>query len=294
MLTTYSESLAPGTTANRLTQAKTFITFAVLYGFNPLQPTSTQICMYIQYLKNSFRSPTTVKNYISGARSWMGEHGGDLSSFSSVEYGRLSSSLTKRSQHVPSRAVPLNWTHVKTIIDFLDSTPGIPSAVKPCILIGYHTFLRSSNLLSPTLSDWGGPHSLSAQDLTLMDPGLEITVHSTKTKTDSVPVKSLIPWAADQKYCSASAWLKYVSMVRPWSLGPAFLRDDHLPLTARHVVGFMRLALKDCTDINSAKISMHSLRRGATQSAVLDGVPHEVIKHKGMWRSDSGIAPYLL
>lgn len=76
--------------------------------------------------------------------------------------------------------------------------------------------------------------------------------------------------------------------------GPAFLKDEGLPLTARLVVGFMRLALTDAKDIDSAKISMHSLRRGAAQSAAAAGVTIDQIKERGTWRSASGLAPYLL
>lgn len=293
MIDSYSTSIAPGTAQNRLTQAKTYITFAVIYHFNPLNPTSSQLCMYIQYLKNSFSAPTTVKKYLSGARTWMGEHGGDLTPFSSLEYHQLATGLTKRSTHQPRRAEPLHWAHIETFVSFLDSTLGVPSAVKPCILVGYHTFLRSSNLLSPTMSTWGGAHTLYARDLSLSDSGLEITVRSTKTKFDASPLSSTIPWSADSHLCPALAWFKYVSKIQPWPLGPAFLTDDRVPLTARHVVGFMRLALRDSKDIDPAKVSLHSLRRGATQSAVQQGVSLDLIKHRGMWRSNSGIAPYL-
>lgn len=294
MLDTYSTSVTPGTAANRLTQAKTYICFAVLYHFNPLRPSSSQLCMYVQYLKNSFAAPRTVKNYLSGARTWMGEHGGDLTPFSSFEYQQLSSAIPKRSQHVPNRAAPLTWAHIKTIVSFLDSTPGIPLSVKPCILIGYHTFLRSSNLLSPTMATWGGPHTIMVQDLLLQDQGLEISIRSTKTKSDPTPVKSILPWSDDPQYCPAMAWFRYVTTIKPWALGPAFITDNFQPLTPKHVVGFMRLALKNCKELVASKISMHSLRRGAAQSAAQLGLPLDAIKERGMWRSDSGIAPYLL
>lgn len=66
MLDSYNTSISPGTAANQAKQAKTYITFAVLYGVVPLEPTSTQLCMYVQYLKNSSFAPTSVKNYLSG------------------------------------------------------------------------------------------------------------------------------------------------------------------------------------------------------------------------------------
>lgn len=294
MVDSYSASIAPGTAANRLTQTKTYVCFALIYNLDYLRPTGTQLCMYVQYLNNSFAAPSTVKNYLLGARTWIAEHGGDLSSFISPEYSQLTGGLKKRSQHVPKRAAPLNWHHVKQIVTFLDSTPGIPAAVKPCLLIGYHTFLRSSNLLSPTQSSWGGPHTLAARDLILSDSGLEVSVHSTKTKSDPHPVKSLIPWSADPNICPAMAWFKYINKIQPWALGPAFLTDDHQPLTSKHVVGFMRLALKESKDLAPSKISMHSLRRGAAQSAAQEGLSLDSIKERGMWQSDSGIAPYFL
>lgn len=294
MIGSYRDSIAPGTAANRLTQAKTYLTFATLYNFDPLCPSSTSLCMYVQFLKNSFSAPTTIKNYLSGARTWLAEHGGTPSAFSTFEYHQMSVGLSKRSQHVPQRAPPLTWEHIKKIVRFLDSTPRIPAAVKPCLLIGFHTFLRSGNLLSPTVSAWGGSHTLSARDICLSDEGITVFIHSTKTKSDPKPVSTLIQWQEDPQLCPAAAWLKYVTAINPWTLGPAFLTDDRRPLTPKVVVGLMRLALAENTDIDSARISMHSIRRGAAQNAELTGLSLPHIKERGMWRSDSGLAPYLL
>lgn len=293
MLGSYTDSVAPGTLANRLTQAKLYVTFSVHCGFSSLAPSSTDICMYTQFLKNSFAAPTTIKNYLSRARTWLAEHHGNLSPFSSFEYNQLLSGLAKRSQHVPLRAAPLTLGHLRTIAEFLDSTPSAPLGAKPCLLIGFHTFLRSGNLLSPTISSWGGAHTICARDITLTDEGLLVRVRSTKTKSDPSPVTALIPWQNDPIMCPAMSWFKYQQQVQPWILGPAFLTDSGLPLTPRHLVGFMRLALRDAKDIDPAKVSMHSLRRGAAQAAVHGGLDISTIKELGMWRSDSGLAPYL-
>lgn len=294
MIGTYTDSVAPGTLVNRATQAKSYITFAVYYGFQPLFPTSTDICMYTQFLKNSFAAPTTVKNYLSGAKTWISEHGGSISAFSSFEYGQLSSGLSKRSQHVPARAAPLTWEHIRAIASFMDQTVGVPLSAKPCLLIAYHTFLRSGNLLSPTMTAWGGAHTLLARDVTVSDQGLQISIRSTKTKTDPTPVTTIIPFHEDPVLCPVAAWIKYQHYIKPWTLGSAFLTDAGLPLTPRHIVGFMRLALRDFKDLLPARITMHSLRRGAAQNAAASGLSINEIKHLGMWKSDSGVAPYLL
>lgn len=248
---------------------------------------------YTQYLKNSQFAPTSVKNYLSGAKTWIAEHGGDSGPFLSFEFQQLYAGISKRSEHSPRRAAPLTPDHLRTIALFLDSTPSAPRGAKPCILLGYFTFLRSSNLLSPSMSSWGGPHTISAQDIHLSDEGVTITVRSTKTKSASKPVATTIPWHPDPVICPARAWMRYFHQVRPWILGPAFLTDNRQPLTARHLVGFMRLALQNCHDIIPARVSMHSLRRGAVQHATSTGLSIEQIKERGMWRSDSGVSPYL-
>lgn len=132
-----------------------------------------------------------------------------------------------------------------------------------------------------------------AQDLVLVDSGLEISVYSTKTKKSASPVKTLIPWGQDPALCPAAAWFRYANVIKPWILGPAFVCDNHLPLTARQLVGLMRLALKHSTDLCPARVSMHSLRRGATQAALNEGTDLDLIQHRGMWASASGMAPYL-
>lgn len=270
-----------------------YVTFSLYYQFDPLRPTTTDLCMYTQFLKNSFAAPTTVKNYLSGAKTWLSEHGGDASPYLSFEYHQLSTGVSKRSQHVPLRAAPLTPQHIRAIAEFLDKTPGVPLSAKPCLLVGYHTLLRAGNLLSPSIASWGGPHTIYARDITLSDNGLLIKVHSTKTKSDPSPVTALIPWQSDQLLCPAMAWFKYQQHVKPWILGPAFLTDTGLPLTARHLVGFMRLALSNTNDIDPSRVSMHSLRRGAAQAALLNGSNLSTIKELGMWKSDSGLAPYL-
>lgn len=293
MIDSYTDSIAPGTAANRLTQAKAYVKFAVYYRVPVLYPSITHLCMYAQFLRNSYDAPATMRNYISGAKSWIGQHGGNITAFSAPEFLQLTQGFIKRSQHVPSRAQPLLWHHVRHVIDFMNSVPNVPLAAKPCLLIGFHTFLRASNLLSPSTGVWGGPHTLLAKHLRLSDAGLHITVLTTKTKSNPTPLSTIIPWHNDPVYCPAQAWLRYVTARRPCPVGPAFVTDDHRPLTSKHIVGLMRIALQDYPGIIVDKVTLHSLRRGAAQDAKLAGIPVERIMERGMWRSRAGLSPYL-
>lgn len=293
MAASYAASLAPGTLLNRKKQAEEYLKFAIIYRVPYLAPSTTHACMYAQLLANRHAAPTSIKNYLSGAKTWVLEHGGCIDAFMSHQLGQLVKGFTKNSSHIPSRAAPLNVEHIKIICDFLDYSVNAPLAAKPAVLLGYSCFLRGSNLLSPNMLEWGGPHTLLAMDVKDVGPHLSIFIRSTKTKSGPTGFSFSLPQGEESTYCPVAAWRHYKAAIRPWALGPAFLNNNKLPLTPRQLVGLMRLALKDRTDVCSAHITMHSLRRGATHTAVEQGIPLETIQQRGTWKSKSGMTPYL-
>lgn len=293
MLASFSSSLAPGTIANKRKQAEEYIKFALLYRVPFLHPSLTHVCMYAQYLANLHAAPGSVKNYMSGAKTWVSDHCGSINAFLAPQLGLLMKGFAKKSTHIPSRAQPLQPRHIEAICKMLDSVPSAPLAAKPALLIGYACFLRSSNLLSPTIAEWGGPHTLTAGDISIKDGGLEVFIRSTKTRSISQGLKFFVPKETSRELCPAQAWVTYKNSVRPWAFGPAFIHNNRQPLTSVQLVKLMRLALKDCPDLITAKISMHSIRRGAAQAAADQGVPLNDILARGTWTSPSGLRPYL-
>lgn len=293
MLASYSSSLAPGTLANRRKQAAEYVKFALLYQVPLLAPSPTQVCMFAQRLANLHASPASVKNYISGAKNWIVDHCGSVQGFFAPQLATLLKAFTKKSSHIPSRAAPLQPHHLSAICELIDSSPSAPLAVKPALLIGYACFLRTSNLLSPTMLEWGGPHTLLAKDIRETASGLQVFIRSTKTRSAPQGTTFFVPEVPGSHLCPLQAWTYYKARVRPWALGPAFLHMNRLPITSSQVVKLMRLALKDHTDIIPERVSMHSIRRGATQAAVDQGVPLTEIQATGTWNSPSGMRPYL-
>lgn len=293
MLSTYSSSLAPGTIANRRKQAEEYIKFSILYSVPALYPSVTQACMFAQHLANLHAAPGSIKNYISGAKTWISDHCGSVNAFLAPQLSTLVKGFIKNSTHVPSRAQPLRHHHLEAICLLLDSSSAAPLAAKPALLIGFACFLRTSNLLSPTMTEWGGPHTLVAGDIIIQPNGLEVFIRSTKTRSRTQGVKFFIPQAPAHQLCPVRAWIDYKNSVNPWALGPAFIHSNRLPLTPTQLVKLMRLALKDFNDIDPAKVSMHSIRRGAAQAAADQGVPINDILARGTWSSPSGLRPYL-
>lgn len=201
--------------------------------------------------------------------------------------------VTTSLNHVTSRAYPLTPHDINTICSFLDATVGVPPAVKPRILLAYASFLRASNLTSPSMSVWGGPHTLRAADILDSSQGLILVIRSTKTVMDNNPIFLQVFPAQAQALCPVKAWREYKALVRPWPFGPAFVYKDSLPLTPRPVIAFMRLVLGSVGHPYAHLVTMHSLRRGGVQCAASKGATRDQLMKHGTWKSSSGLKPYL-
>lgn len=290
MINTYVNALAPGTYANRAKQAHCYITFAVLYNVPYLYPTPVHVCMFSQFLANKFHSVASVKNYISGARTWILELGGNTSAFTGHEQYMMVKAITKDSTHVPNRAFPLSLEHIIKIAAYLDKARNVPLCVKPCILIGFSCYLLASNLLAPTLCVFGGPHTLLAKNVVDYGSCLKLQICSTKTKR--IPYSLCIPSCDLTEICPVTARRRFKRLEAPNPNGPAFVFNGINSLTGTLVVKLMRDALSDDETINVQQISMHSLRRGAAQQAAKMGSSYSDIMLRGGWASASGLKPY--
>lgn len=248
--------------------------------------------MYVQFLKNSFASQVSVKNYVSGAHTWIQLHKGSTCSFDSLEVKQMLAALDATSVHVPVPAHPLTSVDVKLICDYIDSHPEIPLAIKPCILIGYTCFLRACNLLSPSTVKWLGPHTTLASDILFDGDRLLVLLRSSKTFNAKTPKVITVEKVTTPNYCPVRAWLNYKAYVNPCPIGPAFMVNDYTPLISRNVVDVLTRVLKPNLPPN-AKLSMHSLRRGGTQMATNEGASKEHLQVHWTWKSPNGLKYYL-
>lgn len=126
MRDSFEKALAPGTIRNQHTQATLYIKFMLIYQFNYLFPTVANIAMYSRFLANSYTSKSTIRNYLSGAKSWVYLHMGDICAFSAYERNTLVKSYVSSSQHVPAKAALLSTSDIRLICAFIDANPLFP------------------------------------------------------------------------------------------------------------------------------------------------------------------------
>lgn len=201
--------------------------------------------------------------------------------------------IAEKSQHVPSPASPLSPKDILNICEYIDNNQPLSPAIKAAIILAYATFLRVSNVLSPSKHQFGGAHTLHANDIQVVPSGLVVRIRSTKTRKGGKPhVVNIVP-APTLLACLVRAWLAYYHFVRPCPIGPAFMLDGFTPLTPGPVVYIIRKALSKAGACNPSSYSFHSLRRGGAQTALDQGADTQDIMSHGMWKSRSGLAAYI-
>ena len=96
--------------------------------------------------------------------------------------------------------------------------------------------MRQSNLLSPALGGWGGPHTIRWRNVVLASGGLRVTIASSKTlKTRAQAVALFVPAILGMPYCPVAAWQRALWQL-PVAPDPhAFLVSPGVPLTTREL-----------------------------------------------------------
>ena len=288
-MATYSNAYSVGTQENRQKQAEAYIAFCVLYNFQPTSPPLIAAALYTQCLANSFKSLSTVRNYLSGARSWITETNGDPSGFTSPVIQTLLKGLARNSTHIPTPAPVLDIVSICKLCDVLETLGPDGLIARAAILIGFATFLRQSNLVSPSPDIWSGVHTIRRGDVTLGDPGLWVTVRSSKSIQRSEDQVSLpVPEIPNSRYCPCKAWITNINLVRAPPEHPAFIMySTRLPLTTGWLTDLLRLALMVINHPLSRSATLHSLRRSAAIACAHSGVTLEELMAHGTWRSSA-------
>ena len=83
MCASYTAAFTPGKLQNRTRQTRAYLIFMLAHHRPVLSPALIDILLYTQFLANSLKSPASVKNYVSGAKSFLHQQGASIALFSS-------------------------------------------------------------------------------------------------------------------------------------------------------------------------------------------------------------------
>ena len=113
---------------------------------------SEQLCLYIQFLSRSLKSPKSVANYISGLKFYHSLHGVQFPDTSSFEVRLTMKGIQRVLAHVPSPAAPITLTILTKIYHVLDMSDITHLVYWSLFLFMFLLFSRKSQFLPETFS----------------------------------------------------------------------------------------------------------------------------------------------
>ena len=250
---------------------------------NPFHPDIVTLLHYVQLLANSL-TPNTVKNYLSGAKTFVQNSGGNTAVFSSHQLHSLMRGVTRLSTHVSTQAPYIEPHYIKLMCDFLWSLGPDARIARAAILFAYVTFLRQSNCLYTTT---GLAHLITRDEVRPAPYGLAVSVRSTKTL--SITGRTIIPIqrSLDSPYCPVAALLAARAATPAPPMAPLFISSTGRPLTPHGVTTLMRVALTALGHPAATSATVHSLRRSGARGVAGEGEDPDSVMAHGTWKGRS-------
>ena len=142
----------------------------------------SSLLLYIQFLANTHKNIISIKNYMSGAKTYVVATGGLSWAFSSPFIPNLYTGLLRLSSHIPMPAPAIPIDTLKLMFDILATMSTDGATIQSAFLIGFALFLRHSNHL-PTYRP-GAMHALRRHDICDDGNCLWLSINSSKTIVD--------------------------------------------------------------------------------------------------------------
>lgn len=281
--------LAESTRRNLLTHLKSFLLFTLYFGLVSFPVTEDVLVVYIQFLSRNFKSVNSIKNYVLGIQT--------ISHFNSLVFPDLGlpifqyqfKGLSRQLSHTPSRACPFTPEILRKILYLLDLSDPFQASVWCVIITGFLLFARIGNLL-PKCQKYDHSKQLSRSDVYVAQDSVVFSLKWTKTIQSAERVLQ-IPLFCDfsSELCPGRALFNMIK------LSPGSAKDHLFAYSSPHglkiitqpqFICFLRKILSRA-GYNASEFSGHSLRRGGASLAFSKGVPSELIKSHGDWKSES-------
>ena len=134
------KAFRPGTLNNHRCYFETYIHFCMHHGLADINPSTDTICMYAEFLARRFKSPKSVKNYISGVRLLHKYVSVEAPALRSFELDLMIRALDLTMGHTPQQRLPVNLSMLKQICDICDTLGSIGLTFKFAFLAVFFWF----------------------------------------------------------------------------------------------------------------------------------------------------------
>ena len=284
-------ALSAATKRNYHSVWNTYLNFCDFYKLQPFPASPSTIAAFITLVSFSVKSHHTINNYLSALRRLHVFCHLDASAFDDIHVKLTQKGLEKSMIHIPHRKAPLTPSILFHFHAHLNLRDSAHLALWCALLVGFFTFFRTANLVPQAFDRFSPQHVLSRGSVHFNDSGACFTVTRTKTRqAGDTALVVPVPLIPGSSLCPTTALKLLLRMVPAPDACPLFTfastSNQLTCITAKSLNdGIKHLA--SLISLDPKDFSGHSLRRGGATFAFQCGIPAELIKLQGDWRSDA-------
>ena len=281
-----SATFSDNTKATYSSQLKSYLKFCNMMCVPPVPASEAQVSMYAAYLARRL-SASSIKPYLNIIRLLHIENGYANPYQESWLVKSTIKGIQKTLGMQSNRKVPIQPSLLIEMHKHIDISNLLECMFWAAALVLFFGTFRKSNLLPNKPSEFSADKQFCRSAFVVNGNGpIEQDVTWSKTiQCKERSFKVVLPKVPDSVLCPVKAVFHAFSMVPLPPCSPAIVQDVHgTPLTGSVFNKQLKHLVEKC-GLEPSQFSSHSFRRGSATWALQCGVPGEVVKLMGDWRS---------
>ena len=287
-----AELFAESTKATYKSHRNTYLRFCAYMGYPPVPVQPDHLLQYAAFLARSLKA-TSVRSYLNIIGILHKEMGPPNPLLNNWPLKSLLTGMNRAKGLTVTQKLPITPKLLRLLHSQLDHTVSLDSSFWAICLVAFYGMFRKSHLLPTTSSSFNPKKQLTKRDFKIYSWGALVTIRWSKTIQFRERVVDIpLPRIPGSPLCPTSALYRAFSFTAPVSSRDqqAFNWVDQSSHTHTFTYNSFVKKLRhhlSTLGLDPKNYAGHSFRRGGASFAYLSGVPIEMIKALGDWRSDT-------
>ena len=286
-----ANSFAASTSKTYSAQRAAYLKFCSDIRISPIPISQTDLGRYIAYLSRRLCF-SSIRQYLNIVRLMHLEAGLP----NPLEKNWYVASILKGVRRVKGDAsvqkLPITINVLKQVFPLLNLHSSFDRCFWAACLVGFFSFFRKSNLLVASHLLFNPERNLCASDVRFTVGGAVLSVRWSKVIQFKERILHIpLPKIPDSPFCPSTALL-LLTLENPATSLPtplfrySWLGANNVPMT-QHLFSDRLKQCLGAIGLDASRYSGHSFRRGGAQFALQCGLPVDLIKLQGDWRSNA-------
>jgi len=243
--------------------------------------------LYAQFLSRSFKSVSSIRNYISGIRTVHQLLGYGLDNINSFILNLTLKGIKRLNPHCVKQAAPISPLILSQIYGTLDFSCSEDIVYWCLFVFAFFLLARKSNLVPSSKSDVKKNHCLFRKNVQYSGDNLVVCMNWSKTiqfgeRKLWTPLLNL----GDSILCPVKAFKNLCKVVHHEPDQPLFILENKSVITYNKFHKKLRYCIKKI-GLSPMDFSSHSFRRGFATFAFNENISSDQIQLLGDWKSDA-------